>query len=89
MSSFKRPVTPPPVGGALPAPLTPGVLLPKTEHSPKLQAVPDAAKRSLTVGVKKPMFKAARVSLDILKVGNRVAEEKQKIGLMDLPGGKL
>jgi hypothetical protein len=108
MSSFKRPATPPLVGGALSAPLTPGAPLPKTiippspdgprvvdslaptlKHSPKLQAVPGAAKRSLTVGVKKPTFKAARVSLNILKVRNGVVEEKQKIGLMDPPGGKL
>ena len=36
-----------------------------------------------------PTFKAARASLDILKVNNKAAEEKKKIGLLDLPGGKL
>lgn len=66
-----------------------GSLAPTLKRSAKLQAVTDAAKRSLTVGVKKPMFKAARASLDILKVNNKAAEEKKKIGLLDLPGGKL
>ena len=64
-------------------------LLAPTLRSAKLQAVPDAAKRSLTAGVRKPTHKTTRVSLDILKVGNRVSEGKKRIGLMDLPGGKL
>lgn len=125
INSSKRPATPPPMGGALPAPSTPATLLPKATIPPspdrprfdlldsldspdspdstgstdllaltpkrlaKLQAVPDAAKRSLTAGIRKPTPKATRASLDILKVGNRIAEEKKRIGLMDLPGGKL
>ena len=107
MNRFKRPATPSPLGGALPAPSTPGASLPKAvippspdgphfdtldptlERSPKLQAVPDKARRSLTVGVKKPTSKAVRANLDILKGGNRVAEEKKKISLLELPGGKL
>jgi hypothetical protein len=61
-------------------------LAPTLKRSSKPRDVPDATKRSLTVGVKKPTFKAARAILNILKVNNKVAKEKKTISLLDLPG---